>query len=149
MLSNSQREQLIQQTLEAMGGVFRSAFSHLQFPHDSHRLTRPQIHLLFHVSRSKDGVSVKELAEAMQVTSAAITQFTDELVAQELLERHEDPNDRRSVRLVLSQKAHDSFRLFKRRYFERVCPAFQKLTDSELRRLSELVGKIEPVEGRG
>ena len=47
---------------------------------------------------------VSEIGEQMGVTSAAASQAIDRLVLQGLIERSEDPRDRRAKRLVLTPK---------------------------------------------
>ncbi len=47
---------------------------------------------------------VSEIGEQMGVTSAAASQVIDRLVLQGLIERTEDPKDRRAKRLALTQK---------------------------------------------
>jgi DNA-binding MarR family transcriptional regulator len=47
---------------------------------------------------------VSEIGEQMGVTSAAASQAIDRLVQQGLIERSEDPRDRRAKRLVLTPK---------------------------------------------
>jgi DNA-binding MarR family transcriptional regulator len=49
-------------------------------------------------------IGVSEIGEQMGVTSAAASQAIDRLVNLELIERTEDPNDRRAKQLVLTQK---------------------------------------------
>ena len=47
---------------------------------------------------------VSEIGEQMGVTSAAASQAIDRLVLQDLIERTEDPKDRRAKRLALTPK---------------------------------------------
>jgi DNA-binding MarR family transcriptional regulator len=55
---------------------------------------------LFHGSNS----GVSEIGEQMGVTSAAASQAIDRLVLLDLIERTEDPKDRRAKRLALTPK---------------------------------------------
>ena len=55
---------------------------------------------LFHGGNS----GVSEIGEQMGVTSAAASQAIDRLVLQDLIERTEDPKDRRAKRLALTPK---------------------------------------------
>lgn len=50
------------------------------------------------------GVKVTELSGALEVTAPTITQFANEMVLEGLVRRYEDPEDRRAVRLELTDK---------------------------------------------
>jgi DNA-binding MarR family transcriptional regulator len=50
------------------------------------------------------GLMVSEISGKLNVTSPTITQHINSLEAQELVERHADPADRRVVRIQLSDK---------------------------------------------
>ena len=70
---------------------------------DENRLSFSQVNVLMRLYHdSKSGVS--EIGEQMGVTSAAASQAIDRLVQQGLIERTEDPQDRRAKRLALTSK---------------------------------------------
>jgi len=52
-------------------------------------------------------IGVSEIGEQLGVTNAAASQAVDRLVQLGLIERTEDPEDRRAKRLALTQKGHD------------------------------------------
>ena len=64
-------------------------------------LTMPQVRVLFELVEEGER-SAGELAEALSVAPPTITGLTDRLVKQDLVERREDPRDRRVVRLALT-----------------------------------------------
>ena len=64
-------------------------------------LTMPQVRVLFELVEA-DERSAGELAEALSVAPPTITGLTDRLVKQDLVERREDPRDRRVVLLALT-----------------------------------------------
>ncbi|HEY6459506.1 MAG TPA: MarR family transcriptional regulator [Polyangiaceae bacterium] len=69
-------------------------------------ITLPQVLLLNHVER-RGRTSPSELAEAMRVSLPAVSQMIERLVQQGLLDRTEDPVDRRrkAVATTLAAKA--------------------------------------------
>lgn len=68
-----------------------------------HGLSMSQVGALFHLShRGICGVS--DIAESLGVTSAAASQMLDRLVQQKFIIRSEDPNDRRSKQITLTQE---------------------------------------------
>lgn len=76
-------------------------------------LSMSQMGALMNIHRQ--GVcSVSDIGDELGVTSAAVSQMLDRLVQQELVERTEDPHDRRAKQIALSDKGdrmiHESFR---------------------------------------
>ncbi|KQL43999.1 MarR family transcriptional regulator [Brevibacillus choshinensis] len=67
-----------------------------------------EIMVLYFISMNvKDvgpGLMVSEISGKLNVTSPTVTQHINSLEAQELVERHADPADRRVVRIQLSDK---------------------------------------------
>lgn len=64
-------------------------------------LSMPQFFLLMHLHRHEQ-CGISDLSEQMDVTAAAASQLVDKLVQAGLLERVEDPKDRRAKRVSLS-----------------------------------------------
>ncbi len=54
--------------------------------------------------------SISEIGERMDITSAATSQLVDKLVQGGLIEREEDPNDRRVKQITLSVKGREMIR---------------------------------------
>jgi DNA-binding MarR family transcriptional regulator len=65
-------------------------------------LSMSQIGALFRICRVTSGVS--DLGDNLGITKAAASQMLERLVQQELILRTEDPHDRRSKQIVLSEK---------------------------------------------
>ncbi len=66
----------------------------------------PQFFLLMHVDQHAQ-CGISDLSEHMDITNAAASQLVDKLVQAGLLNRTEDPNDRRARQLVLTDKGKD------------------------------------------
>ena len=66
-------------------------------------LSMSMIGALFHLHRA-DNIGVTDLGEHLGVTSAAASQMLEKLVQQDLIERSEDPDDRRVKKLLLTKK---------------------------------------------
>jgi DNA-binding MarR family transcriptional regulator len=108
-----------------------------------HGYGMPHLKIMLKMANSEEGVSVGELSEKMGVTPGAITQFIDKLVDKGMVERFEDPKDRRVVRIKLTAKAKAKFQIMRDFHFERMSVSFKNLSDEELQQLAELVKKIE------
>jgi len=66
----------------------------------------PQFMLLMHINY-KGTYSISDLSEEMGISTAAVSQLVDKLVQAELLERAEDPNDRRAKQVTLAPKGQE------------------------------------------
>ena len=105
-------------------------------------LSPPQVHLLFSIASKQEGISVKGLAERTSVTPGAITQFVDGLVEMGLVMREGDPNDRRIVRLKLTELAKSQFEHFRKDYLTSASRVFNVLSNDEIKQLISLFDKI-------
>ena len=66
-------------------------------------LSMPQFFLLMHIFHNNQ-CGISDLSSHMEITAAAASQTVEKLVQSGLLERTEDPNDRRARQVTLSQK---------------------------------------------
>jgi DNA-binding MarR family transcriptional regulator len=66
-------------------------------------LSMPQFSILMRLYHGK-GCGVSEISEYLDVTTAAASQIVDRLVQANLIQRNEDPNDRRAKQIELSAK---------------------------------------------
>lgn len=69
-------------------------------------ITVAQSNILFCLLES-DGLNVKNLAEWLCIDSSAITALMDRLEKENLIERRVDPEDRRALRIYLTEKGRD------------------------------------------
>jgi len=139
---NISRHELLKSVIEKMGSIMRGMYAANEFPFGEAKVGGRQIRILFYLSRRQEGVSVKELAEMLNVTSGAVTQFIDVLVEKNLVRRDEDSNDRRLLRMKLTKSAINNFGEFKLNYFARVSRAFDLLSDEEIHTLITMLDKI-------
>lgn len=134
------REKLIEAIMDSLGeakkslqGGFGEAGSGFGMPH---------FMLMRKLIDQPDGLSISELAEASHVTSGAVSQFSELLVERGLIERVEDPKDRRIVRLKLTAKAKAKVKQKSELHRQRLGGLFTNLSDTELAQLAELVKKL-------
>lgn len=59
------------------------------------------------LSRAKDGASMSYIGNYIGVSPAAMTGVVDKLEAMGLLERRHDPKDRRTTRIIITQRGRD------------------------------------------
>lgn len=79
----------------------RSMRNFIHFARES-GLSMLQLGALFHIQRGASGVS--DLGDDIGVTNAAASQMLERLVQLQLVQRSEDPHDRRVKQMVLTEK---------------------------------------------
>jgi DNA-binding MarR family transcriptional regulator len=106
----------------------RSMHNFIRYSKES-GLSMSQIGALFRIHQVTSGVS--DLGDNLGITKAATSQMLDRLVQQELILRTEDPNDRRSKKIVLSEKG---------------CQTLQDSMDARQEWLNDLAVILSPTE---
>lgn len=136
------RSELLGKLMREMLRCFRTlAPRHLE--KDAHeRLTHAHMGLLYHLKSSPEGLSVKDLAAKLCVTSGAVTQFIDELVEKGFVVREEDTQDKRVLRVKLSKKIHEKMEKFMENYLKQIEPKFENFSEQEIKSLVKLLEKI-------
>ncbi len=71
-----------------------------------HGVTASQSFVIFDVM-DHEGTNVKDIAERIQLDSPAVTGLIDRLAKEGLIERREDPQDRRSLKIYLTPKGRE------------------------------------------
>jgi DNA-binding MarR family transcriptional regulator len=135
------REDLLQTVVQRMMSIMRHV-RHVGPPVEP-ILSPPQMHIMFSIAHHQEGISVKEMAEGAGVTPGAITQFVNTLVEKGLVAREGDLNDRRVVRLKLTDQARNHFEKFKTDHLASMCRVFDVLTDNEIKQLIAMLTKID------
>jgi DNA-binding MarR family transcriptional regulator len=80
----------------------RTAFDQLMKPLG---VTRAQWWVLGHLSRN-DGMTQRQLADALDVGKASVGTFLEKLEASGLIERRDDPIDKRAKRVYMARAGH-------------------------------------------
>jgi len=127
----------------------RSMRATIQFWKDS-GLSMPQISTMMRLNY-QGPCGVSDVGSHLGVTNAAASQMVEKLVQQGLLERAEDPNDRRAKQLTLTSKGqaliHESVAA-RRRWLEELMialtPEQQKAIITALPHLTEAARQLEP-----
>lgn len=137
----SKRTQLIEEILHsfhAIRNITRTKAASLD--HQKH-ITHSQWFALTMIDHHKRR-SIKDIAEAMEMSPSAATQLVDGLVRVGLVTRQEEPNDRRLVQLELSPKGKKHLTDTKEKRIAEMAEIFDILTDKELEEFVRLHKKI-------
>ncbi|GAB6156587.1 MarR family transcriptional regulator [Desulfosporosinus burensis] len=87
----------LSRVMRKVNRYYESSFSH-------YGITPAQFYVMS-VVWEKDGVKFKDLAKSLEMDGSTLTSILDRLERQDLVERRDDPEDRRSLLVFLKDKA--------------------------------------------
>ena len=87
--------------------VMRKVHRYYESSFSKYGITPAQFYVLSAVWEN-DGVKFKDLAKSLEMDGSTLTSILDRMERQELLERRADLEDRRSLRVFLTEKAKQS-----------------------------------------
>lgn len=105
--------------------------------------TLPRFDLMAQLERAREGMKMNELSRRLMVTGGNITGITDQLVAEDLVERAPVPGDRRAYRVRLTAKGRRQFADMAHQHEAWVVDAFAGLSEKEVGTLHRLLGKVK------
>jgi DNA-binding MarR family transcriptional regulator len=103
----------------------------------------PRFDLMAQLDRHPQGLKMRELSRRLMVTGGNVTGLTDKLVAEGLVERGEDPADRRAYTVRLTAEGQRQFRTMARAHEAWVAELFQGLSARQQAQLFELLGALK------
>ncbi len=89
-----------------------------------------------------EGVSLKSLAQRMQMTIPATSLLVEVMVSKGFMERNPNPNDRRAVCIKLTERGLSLFDDVYARFHDEIDRRAQELTQEELNAFSSIVEKM-------
>ena len=96
---------------ESMEGVLAHIIQSFMVSMKQHGLSTPQIHALMYIFHAGE-CQISDIGNLADVSNAAASQLVERLVQQGLVDRREDPTDRRNKRVSLTEMGkklfHDS-----------------------------------------
>jgi len=104
-------------------------------------ITPTQMFILSLVKENR-GISLKELADMLCISSSAATQQVNDLVKRGYLNREINDADRRYIKIKLCEEKSDQIRMFEDKMIEEFTVFFDELTDEELTQYRKLNNKI-------
>jgi len=105
--------------------------------------TLPRFDLMAQLERSPEGLKMNELSRRMMVTGGNVTGITDQLVAEELVERVNVEGDRRAWRVRLTTRGRKLFNEMAQQHEAWIVDAFAGLSAREVTQLHRLLGKVK------
>lgn len=105
-------------------------------------LTLPRFDLLAQLDRA-DGLKMSELSRRLMVTSGNVTGIADQLERDGWLIREADSDDRRAIRLRLTDSGRRRFRAMAKVHESWIIQLMGSLDRNEQRELQRLLGKLK------
>lgn len=135
------RVKLIEKLIESIHAIRNKMFTDMHLYCGVMQITHSQWIVLKLIKKNKT-ISIKELAGLLGTTSSATTQIVNSLVNKELLFRKRNPDDRRVLKVALTEKSSAQFDSMKSKSFSTLSSLFDVLDDDELLKYCELSNRI-------
>jgi DNA-binding MarR family transcriptional regulator len=103
----------------------------------------PRFDLMAQLDRHPGGLKMRELSDRLMVTGGNVTGLTDRLVGEGLVERRDDPGDRRTSTVALTAAGQRQFRTMARAHEAWVAELFSGLSAAQQGQLFELLGQLK------
>ena len=136
------RRKLIEKSIENIYAIRSKIVAEMHLYFNVMQITHSQWIVLQLVKKNVD-ISIKDLAGILGITSSATTQIVDSLVNKEFLFRKRNPDDRRVLKVALTEKSRAQIDLLKSKSFSTLSSLFDALDDDELLEYCELNSKIK------
>ena len=105
--------------------------------------TLPRFDLLAQLERHREGLKMNELSRLLMVTGGNVTAIVDQLEKEGLVERLDEPADRRAFRIWLTKAGERSFGEMARAHEEWVVELLAGLSRREHEELLKLLAKLK------
>ncbi|AWB46339.1 MarR family transcriptional regulator [Paenibacillus sp. CAA11] len=111
---------------------------------DGHRPS--ELRVLFHIQRGTEkngkGMTVSEISSKLEVTSPTVTQLIKSLEAEGLVERRNDLEDRRVVRVRLTEEGNRLSKRATEAFYSNFTGLYAHLGEEQSAQLADLLGKV-------
>ena len=105
--------------------------------------TLPRFDLMSQLERHRDGLKMNELSRLLMVTGGNVTAIVDQLEKEGLVERLDEPDDRRAFRIRLTRSGDKSFAEMARQHEQWVVELLGGLSRREQDELLKLLAKVK------
>ncbi|HKX37619.1 MAG TPA: MarR family transcriptional regulator [Burkholderiales bacterium] len=105
--------------------------------------TLPRFDLMAQLERHPEGLKMNELSRLLMVTGGNVTAIVDQLEREGLVERLDEPDDRRTWRIRLTSSGRKSFAEMARAHEEWVVELLGGLSSRERDELLKLLAKLK------
>ncbi len=106
-------------------------------------ITLPRFDLMSQLERHPEGLKMNELSRMLMVTGGNVTGIVDQLVKEGLVERVDEPTDRRAWRVRLRRAGNKAFAEMARAHEEWVVELLSGLTRKDADALMQLLARLK------
>jgi DNA-binding MarR family transcriptional regulator len=105
--------------------------------------TLPRFDLMAQLERAPDGLKMNELSRRMMVTGGNVTGITDQLEAENMVQRVPVEGDRRALLIRLTPTGRKAFAAMAEAHEAWIVEALSGLSEREVQSLHTLLGKVK------
>ena len=105
--------------------------------------TLPRFDLMAQLERAPDGLKMNELSRRMMVTGGNVTGITDQLEAENMVQRVPVEGDRRALLIRLTPTGRKAFAAMAEAHEGWIVEALSGLSEREIQSLHALLGKVK------
>lgn len=135
------RAELIEEIIKSIHAIKHKAAQYNQSISDDTRISLSQL-IVLHIASRHEGAGIKDIAGKLGITSSAVTQLVDVLARKGYMKREGSPDDRRALKISLSDEGKKKIRTLRMRGLKELSGVFDVLDDDELEKYCELNKKI-------
>ena len=106
-------------------------------------ITLPRFDLMAQLERVPQGMKMGELSKRMMVTGGNVTGITDQLVAEGLVVREDNPKDRRAYIVKLTPEGRRAFKKMAEAHAKWIVELFAGISDKERAQLYGLLAVLK------
>ncbi len=103
----------------------------------------PRFDLMAQLDRHPQGLKMRDLSQRLMVTGGNVTGLTDRLVAEGLVERRDDAQDRRAITVSLTREGRRQFRAMAAEHESWIVELMSGLQAAQQSTLFELLGQLK------
>jgi DNA-binding MarR family transcriptional regulator len=111
-------------------------------------LTHLQYHILEELFQAEAGVSVSQLAKSIRISKQQLTPLVNKLEEKAYIIKAPDANDKRRVRLLLTEKGRAAVKERWEEFHRLLCSRISELHEDDLLDLDYAIAKIIRILGR-
>jgi DNA-binding MarR family transcriptional regulator len=105
--------------------------------------TLPRFDLMAQLERHREGLKMSELSQLLMVTGGNVTAIVDQLEKEGLVERLDEPADRRAFRIRLTRSGEKTFAEMAREHEEWVVELLSGMSRKDQEELLKLLAKVK------
>ncbi len=106
-------------------------------------ITLPRFDLMAQLERAPKGMKMGELSKRMMVTGGNVTGITDQLVGEGLIERLDNPGDRRAYIVKLTPEGRKAFKKMAKAHENWIVELFGGIDETQRAELYALLAKVK------